>query len=75
MPKLETWCNWARGPRTNKIKKNSPDKMGRLQGVVKARKEKEAAESQFAVLESEKTTLTKALEEAKAAKNEGPCDG
>ena len=33
-------------------------------------KEKEAFESQFAILESEKTSLTKALEEAKAARDE-----
>ena len=36
----------------------------------KAEKEKEAVESQFAILESEKTTLTKAVEEAKVARYE-----
>ena len=38
--------------------------------VVKAKKEKEAFESQFAILESEKTSLTKALEEAKVVRDE-----
>ena len=38
--------------------------------VVKAQKENEALESQFAILKSENTALTKALEEAKAAKDE-----
>ena len=36
----------------------------------KAEKEKEAFESQFAILESEKTALTKDVEEAKAARDE-----
>ena len=36
----------------------------------KAEKEKEALESRCAVLESEKTALVKAMEEAKAAKDE-----
>ena len=36
----------------------------------KTKKETKAAESQFAVLESEKTALIKALKEAKAAKDE-----
>ena len=36
----------------------------------KAEKEKEAFESQFILLESEKTTLTKVVEEAKAASDE-----
>ena len=36
----------------------------------KSRKGKEASESQFAVLESEKTALAKAVEEAKAARDE-----
>ena len=36
----------------------------------KAEKEKEASESQFTVLKSEKIALTKAVEEAKAAKDE-----
>ena len=36
----------------------------------KAEKEKEAFESQFAILESEKTKLTKDVEEAKAARDE-----
>ena len=36
----------------------------------KAKKEKEVAESQFAVLESEKTALIKAFKEAKAVKDE-----
>ena len=36
----------------------------------KAEKEKEASESQFAILESEKTSLTKALEKAKAVRDE-----
>ena len=35
----------------------------------KIEKEKEASESQFAILENEKTSLTKALEEAKAARD------
>ena len=38
--------------------------------TVKAQKEKEATEGQFAVLESEKTTLNKALEEVKVARDE-----
>ena len=38
--------------------------------MVKAQKEKEAAESQFAILESEKMALTKALKEAKVARDE-----
>ena len=37
----------------------------------KAVKEKKAFESQFAILESEKTSLTKALEEAKATRDGG----
>ena len=37
---------------------------------MKAQKEKEVAESQFTILKSEKMALTKALEEAKAAKDE-----
>ena len=36
----------------------------------KAEKEKEALESRCAILESEKTALVKAVEEAKAAKDE-----
>ena len=36
----------------------------------KAEKEKEAFESQFIILESEKTTLTKVVEEAKATRDE-----
>ena len=38
--------------------------------IVKAQKEKQVVESQFTVLESEKTTLNKALEEAKATRDE-----
>ena len=38
--------------------------------VVKAQKEKEAAEGQFAVLENEKAILNKALDEAKDARDE-----
>ena len=36
---------------------------------VKARKEKETVEGQFAVLESEKVALNKALKEAKVARD------
>ena len=36
----------------------------------KAERDREASESQLAILESEKTALTKALEEAKAARDE-----
>ena len=36
----------------------------------KVKKEKEASESQFAILKTEKTTLTKAVEEAKVARDE-----
>ena len=53
-----TQIEWERS--TNSYKK----------AVVKAQKEKKAAESQFTVLESEKMALTKALEEAKAARDE-----
>ena len=38
--------------------------------IGKAQKEKEAAESQFFVLKSEKTALSKSLEEAKAIRDE-----
>ena len=38
--------------------------------AVKAQKEREAAEGQFSVLESKKTTLNKALKEAKVARDE-----
>ena len=37
--------------------------------VVKAQKDKEAFESQFAILESEKTALTTALKKAKATRD------
>ena len=36
----------------------------------KAEKEKEASKSQFSILQSEKTSLIKALEDAKAARDE-----
>ena len=38
--------------------------------VVKAQKEKEDVEGQFVILESDKTTLNKALEEANVARDE-----
>ena len=39
-------------------------------GKEKAEKEKEAFESHFAILKREKTTLTKAVEEAKVARDD-----
>ena len=38
--------------------------------AVKAQKEKEAAEGQFTILDSEKAALNKALEKAKAVRDE-----
>ena len=38
--------------------------------IKKAKKEKEVVKSQFTILESEKTVLTRSLEEAKAAQDE-----